>query len=162
MRTFEPAEARGSLKWLREAVNEYPQKLNQQLLTAFGFHPSVDIEWVSPLRNDDYAEYRDADFLSRVGVELGQCPLESFWPTRGPQWDGLARTSKGSILLLEANANSPEVISPGTAASAKSRSLIEQSLNETKKYLRKLYQYTNRLAHLYLLRVLNNVDAYLC
>ena len=170
MRVVDPGKAKGSLKWLRDAVNQRTDLLNKKLVSVFGFDPADSIEWVSPLEEDEYAEYRDSDFLSRLGIELTRRPLDSFWPTRGPQWDGLARTSNGSVLLLEAKANIPEVISSGTAAKGDSLRVIEKSINETKTFLRvderitwtgKLYQYTNRLAHLYLLRELNGINAYL-
>ena len=88
----------------------------------------------------------------------------------GPQWDALAKTKSGRIILLEAKANIPEVVSPATGASPASRELIEKSLSETKAFLGvdqdlpwvgRLYQFTNRLAHLYLLRELIGIDAYL-
>ena len=133
--------------------------------------PSSDpIEWVSPLADDEYAEYRDQDFLDRLDLRLSERPLNAFWPVRGPQWDALGRTRKGRVILLEAKANIPEVVSPGTGAGPDSRPLIENSLTATKEFLGidpdivwtgKLYQYTNRIAHLYLLRELNAVDAYL-
>ena len=168
MRVVDKSESRGSLRWLREAVNGDVDPLNKAIRTACRFPSSLGIEWLSPLQDDEYAEYRDADFVSLLQIELHSRPLELFWPTLGPQWDGLARTSDGGVLLIEAKANVPEVISRGTGASGSSRRLIEQSLDETKAYLGvrediswsgKLYQYSNRLAHLYLLRVLNNIDA---
>ena len=67
----------------------------------------------------------------------------------------------------EAKANIPEIVSPVTGAGPTSRALIESSISETKAFLGvdpsipwtgKLYQYTNRLAHLYLLRELNRVE----
>ncbi|MBW1706910.1 MAG: hypothetical protein JRJ86_17405, partial [Deltaproteobacteria bacterium] len=56
------------------------------------------------------------------------------------------------------------------AKAAKSKALINKSLDETRKYLKlnpnidltkRFYQYSNRLAHLYLLRNLNYIPAYL-
>ena len=135
-----------------------------------GLPATLAIEWVSPVQEDEFAEYRDEDFLIKLGLDLQQYPLQQFWPKRGAQWDALARTDSGDVFLVEAKANIPEVISPGTAASAQSRDLIERSLEETKNRLGvnpdipwsgKLYQYTNRIAHLYLLRILNDIPAWL-
>lgn len=170
MRIVDTKEPRGSLRWFRETVNGRVGTLNQAIRYSAGFPETLGIEWFSPLESDEYAEYRDAEFLSLLGVQLEKRSLESFWPTRGPQWDGLAITEDGKVLLVEAKANIPEVISPGTGARAASLGLIEKSLGETKAYLGvdnnihwvgKLYQYTNRLAHLYLLRVLNGIEAYM-
>jgi hypothetical protein len=129
------------------------------------------IKWVSPLRYDDMAEYRDEGFLQRLGVsERIGSPLSEFWPSRGPQWDALARTEDDRVLLVEAKANIPEIISGGTKATEPSLSLIQSSLQETMEYLHvsgkldwseTFYQYANRLAHLYYLRVKNEIPAYL-
>jgi hypothetical protein len=170
VRAVETQEARGSLKWIRRAINECPLRFNEKVASAAGIPTSDPIEWVSPLADDEYAEYRDQDFLDLLDVHLAKTPLNDFWPVRGPQWDALGRTRTGRVVLLEAKANIPEVVSPGTGAGPDSRPLIEKSLTATKEFLGvepdivwtgKLYQYTNRLAHLYLLRELNAVDAYL-
>ena len=170
MRTDETKSARGSLRWLREAVNAESEVLDRSIRQACSLPATTKIEWRSPLEEDDYAEYRDHDFLALLGLELAHRPLGCFWPKRGPQWDALARTSTDQIILVEAKANIPEIVSPGTSASAESRTLIENSLAETKRHLAvpedipwsgRLYQYANRLAHLYLLRELNRVDAHL-
>jgi hypothetical protein len=169
MRAVERGEPRGSLKWIRAAVNQRPDLLCQKVSDALGL-TGKHIEWVSPRADDEYAEYGDQDFLERLGIQLSHRPLEHFWPNRGPQWDALGRSPTGEVFLVEAKANVPEVVSPGTGASADSRRLIEQSLSEVKEFLRvdrdivwsgRLYQYANRLAHLYLLRQLNAVPAYL-
>ena len=170
MRAVERKPARGSLRWLREAVNAKSGMLDGSIRQACGLPARTKIEWRSPLEKDDYAEYGDHDFLALLGLELEHRPLETFWPNRGPQWDALARADTGQIILVEAKANIPEIVSPGTSASAESRTLIDNSLLETKRYLRvpedipwsgRLYQYANRLAHLYLLRALNGVDTHL-
>ena len=128
------------------------------------------IEWVSPLASEGYREYRDHAFLKKLGVQLTERPLESFWPKGGPVWDGLARTSAGEVLLVEAKSHIPEAVSPPSRASEKSLKLIRASLDETKIYLNGsgdadwagiFYQVTNRLAHLYLLKTLNKVPSHL-
>jgi len=72
--------------------------------------------------------------------------------------------------LVEAKSHISEVLSPKTGAGVKSLRQIKKSLNETKTFLHSnsdhdwttiFYQYTNRLAHLYLLGALNEVPAYL-
>jgi hypothetical protein len=103
-------------------------------------------------------------------VELERTALSSFWPTRGPQWDALGRTSRGEFLLVEAKAHIPELLSPGCRATGKSLRTIRASIDRVKRaigsraaadWCENYYQYTNRLAHLYLLRKLNNLPAYL-
>ena len=66
-------------KTLLEAL---PAKLREILLTT--------VQWVSPLANEDYAEYRDGDFLHAIGLgefTMGSGEL-SGWPL-GSSWDGL-------------------------------------------------------------------------
>lgn len=85
-------------------------------------------------------------------------------------WDGLAKTAEGDVILVEAKAHIPELNSSPSAASKSSAERITRSLNTVKDYLGSsapadwsscFYQYTNRLAHLYLLRSLNDLDAWL-
>lgn len=170
MRVVDTKEARGSLRWIRVVVNEWNSLLDEKVFTACRLMGNAPIEWVSPLEDDGFAEYRDDDFLRRLGVSPARRALDTFWPKFGPQWDALARRSTGEVLLVEAKANIPEVVSPATTASPDSRKLIESSLAETKTFLRvdrtiqwsgRLYQYANRLAHLYFLRELNRIPAYL-
>jgi hypothetical protein len=87
--------------------------------------------------------------------------LAAFWPARGPQWDALATTDRGDVLLVEAKAHIAELCSPPSQAGAVSREKIETALRATAKHLNArwpdrwidcFYQLTNRLAHLYFLR----------
>lgn len=167
---FNAEDVRGSQKWIQKAVNYYAASLNHAIGEALGFDKSEQIIWVSPIREDAYSEYRDRGFLRRLGLELPKRPLEEFWPRRGPQWDALGRTGSGNILLIEAKANIPEIVSPACKASDPSKLLIQRSLREVQEYLRidpdidwsgKFYQYTNRIAHLYLLREINRIPAYM-
>jgi hypothetical protein len=161
---------RGSQFWLQTFVNEHADILDRAIFQAADSLKGRTIIWVSPLEADKYREYRDQTFLKKLGVKLTKRNLDSFWPKRGPRWDGLARTSAEEILLVEAKSHIPEAVSPGTGASERSIPLIRESLEEAKRYLNgdpkpdwtgRFYQVTNRLAHLYLLRVLNKVPAHL-
>ena len=159
MRVVQPEGARGSLKWIQRAVNERWQSLEDPIKSVLG---PYDIEWLSPLCSDSYAEYRDGSFLDRIGhVELSG-DLKSFWPARGPQWDALGRTAKGDVLLVEAKAHVREPLSPGTAAGDTSRARIEEALYKVATGLgaradraawtHHFYQLANRIAHLDFLR----------
>ena len=157
----------GSLKDIQLLINKKNDLLNKELEKQL--KTQMNVEWVSPLKDDNYAEYRDDDFLNILGIKRLNIQLIDFWPKRGPQWDALGRCND-KIFLIEAKANIPELMSPPTKASGNSKTLIEKSLNEVKKYLsidssyswmKTYYQYTNRIAHLYYLRVLNRINAYL-
>jgi hypothetical protein len=121
------------------------------------------------MRSDGYAEYYDEAFLERLRVKAVRTPLNKLWPSSGPRWDGLARTDTGKVLLVEAKAHIGEMISH-TRASSGSLRKIRAALRRTKTSFgaaddfnseSPFYQYANRLAHLYFLRELNRLDAYL-
>jgi hypothetical protein len=134
VRFVEAGDARGSLKWIRRAVNEFLDLINQRLRDALRLTQDVPITWACPLANDEFAEYRDGDFIRLCGVELPQRRLEEFWPIRGPQWDALARVGASGALLVEAKANIPEIVSPGSGAEGERRALLEKSLAELKSF----------------------------
>ena len=126
------------------------------------------IEWLSPLESEDFIEYRDQAFLEHLGLSPEHRKLSDFWPSPGPKWDGLARTSAGRYLLIEAKTNIPEFDTNQTGASGRSLTKIREAMEETRSFLRVrsatdwtrcFYQYANRLAHLYFLRELNSIDA---
>ena len=122
------------------------------------------------LNSDQFAEYRDEDFLKLLNLESKiKIPLENFWPKLGPQWDALGLNDE-TVFLVEAKANIPEIVSPPTGAGPESKSKIIDSFAEVKEYLNinnsidwtgTFYQYVNRIAHLYYLKILNGIDAYL-
>ena len=161
---------RGSQKWLQVLVNECPELIDRVLATQLGLTESHTVRWLSPLKEDGYTEYRDHDFLSTLGISLDRRSLASFWPKNGPRWDALANTDRGDVILVEAKAHIPELVTDPTQASKPSLKRICKSLNDTKRHIGShsdadwatcFYQYTNRLAHLYLLRELNGISAYL-
>ena len=170
MARYQQARAtRGSQRWLQDLVNNCPELLDAAIQRETS-EISSPIEWVSPLARDSFAEYRDAEFLNRLGVRLNDVPLDEFWPPRGPQWDALGKTDSGQIILLEAKAHTEEAGSSCEATNARSLSLIRASLERVKSYvgarpsanwMENFYQYGNRLAHLYLLRTLNGIPAFL-
>lgn len=102
-----------------------------------------------------------------LGIDLPECSLRDFWPAGGPHWDGLGRTSTGRLLLVEAKAHIPEMLS-STQAGDISKAHITQTLEQVQTALgvrrdvdwtSNFYQYANRIAHLYLLRELNHLPA---
>ena len=168
MRVPQKAGVKGSLKRLQDMLGQRPNPIDGAVRTAIGLGPDVTIDWRSPKAGDDNAEYRDAAFLERLGLERLSGDLRSFWPTRGPQWDALAVTSDGKVILVEAKAHVGELASTCDAG-AKARKLIDASLSAAKKYYGAAeaadwatgyYQYANRLAHLMFLRK-HGVDAHL-
>lgn len=161
------AEA-GSQRWLQIAVTRTPELLDQALRSAGAIEQDDSVKWVSPLRADGFREYRDAAALTKLGIEkLPSRSLVSFWPNRGPVWDGLGRSIRGRAILLEAKAHIPEAASPATQAKGDSLVKIKDALTEARHHYApkskadwsgKLYQYANRLAFQYLLCELNQLQ----
>ena len=169
-RIIQPKGDKGSLKWIQRVVNDSPPLLSKPLKTHLGLPENVNIEWLSPIKKDGYAEYRDQAFLDLLNIEPPKRPLKDFWPGQGPQWDASGRIGDKAYFLVEAKGHISELVSASQSKSGASRSLINKSLNETKEYLKLnpcidlskgFYQYFNRLSHLYLLRKLNGIPAYL-
>ena len=164
------SNSHGSLKNLQVAINVKKKYLDAIISKEVG--KQIIINWKSPLKSDDYAEYRDEVFLKKLGISNNEMkyPLSKFWPDNGPQWDALG-VSGNEIILVEAKANIPEMVSPGTSAkNPQSIKKIRNSFDEVKKYLSvsdtidwtgTFYQYVNRIAHLYYLREKNKIKAHL-
>jgi hypothetical protein len=97
-------------------------------------------------------------------------PLREFWPRSGPRWDGLAKTESGKVIIVEAKAYIEEGVDYRSRAEGESQGKISIALAKAKEAFSAsrdapwdapFYQYANRLAHLYFLRHLNGLDAYL-
>jgi hypothetical protein len=173
----------GSQKQIQTYVNQLPYVLNVAIAQSLGdaFSANWSVRWVSPLAADRYIEYRDADFLRVLGFQEHSPALAHFWPTGGPHWEALARLEDGQgrpvgCILVEAKSHVPEFYQNDTRAKGASLELIKNSLDVAKKWFGVqegivwtgfenpdscLYQYTNRLAHLYFLRELLGVPAFL-
>lgn len=162
---------RGSQKWIQDLVNTNAHLLSNQIQLCRKDLLGKEILWISPLQDDNFAEYRDGSFLDKLGLSIHTPALQKFWPARGPQWDGLGKTTDGSVyLLIEAKANIPEIVSNCGANSDKSLKLIKTSLEKTQEWVGAgthicwttgFYQYANRLAHLYFLNQIAGVRTYL-
>lgn len=161
---------KGSQKWIQKLVNEKPDLLNLLIRTQLDLPDTDKITWHSPLAEDGFAEYQDQTFLDLLNIKFPKASLSDFWPSRGPVWDGLGKSETGKVFLIEAKSHISEVLSPKTGAGVKSLKKIKKSLDETKSFLNSnsehdwtstFCQYTNRLAHLYLLKALNEMPAYL-
>jgi len=161
----------GSQRQIQFFVNEKPELLNLAISDAFG--KTFPLRWVSPLKNEKFKEYRDSQFLEALGLRRFKGNLSGFWPARGPRWDALACVEDGTdgVLLLEAKSYVSEILGPGCIATADtSIQRIENSIAKTKSWLQvdssanwtgPLYQSANRIAHLYFVREVLGVEAWL-
>jgi hypothetical protein len=164
---------KGSQKWLQILVKEHKPIFFREIareMPHLKLNNLDQIEWLSPLEKDGYVEYSDSAFIDQLRVELKNKPLVDFWPNGGAVWDGLARTEEDDLLLFEAKSHIGELKSFLKAEAKNSVKKISQSLTQAQEFLGVIshiewaapfYQYTNRLAHLYFLRELNKLPAYL-
>ncbi|MEZ5792936.1 MAG: hypothetical protein R3D34_19790 [Nitratireductor sp.] len=83
--------------------------------------------------------------------------LARFWPSRGPQWDGLGLAG-GAPVIVEAKAHIAEIFSSPSHASAASAAQISNAFAEVQASLgifptldwkTRFYQLANRIAHLW-------------
>lgn len=160
----------GSQRQIQKYVNERTQALDSAITQSLSRYNLDDkeITWVSPLAADSYSEYRDSEFLQRVGLGRLAAQLLEFWPQNGPCWDALAQIDRGCI-LVEAKSYVQEVYSDGCRASPASKQ-IQAALDATKAWLGisqdvywmgRLCQSANRYASLYFLRETAGIRAFL-
>jgi hypothetical protein len=157
----------GSQLQIQTYVNRRQKELEAAILQAFPelVERKAFLQWVSPLESDRFTEYQDDSFLAALGLLGLAGELADFWPQGGPKWDGLAKIhwdlgGTSGVLLLEAKSYPKEMLSGGCLAGDVARNRIVKSLNSTRSWLDAedadwtgpLYQYANRLAHLYFLR----------
>jgi hypothetical protein len=170
---------RGSRLQIQDYVNSRQGLLNHAILEALPAQLAAvvrEIRWESPLVADDYAEFRDGDFLDRIGLGDFKRELAAFWPAKGPSWDALATVTTTNLnsvpimILIEAKSHIPEIYGNGCQAGADSKERIEESLAKAKKWCGvaeerdwtgPLYQSANRIAHLYFIRELLRRPAWL-
>jgi hypothetical protein len=170
---------RGSRRQLQDYVNEREAVLTSAVIEALP-NPlqelGVYIKWASPIAQDNYAEYRDSDFVRAIGLGASAGQLATFWPSGGPSWDALAIISGSKtethpgVILVEAKSHIAEIYGSGCQASAHPRERIESALADAKQWCGAradadwtgpLYQSANRLAHLYFFHEQLNCPAWL-
>ncbi len=133
------------------------------------------LRWTAPREEQRFSEPYDGQFLEALGLPHYKTGLAEFWPEGGPHWDALAVAGEQHrpelVLLVEGKSYPGEVYGPGCQATADaSKRLISAALERTRGWLHagadsdwtgRLYQYANRLAHLYFIREIVGVSAWL-
>jgi len=159
---------KGSQKWFQKLINDNASTINAILKQSLSLPSSEKIDWLSPLKKDDYAEYYDEAFIEKLELSALIPDLRKFWPKGGPHWDGMGLSSSRKVFMFEAKSYVSELISSLRAIDPDTKRQIRESLNQTKRELgsktdndwsKTYYQYANRLAHVHFLRQ-NGVDAY--
>ena len=116
----------------------------------------------------------DGAFLRALELERLVPSLAAFWPRSGPQWDGLARVETAralsGVVLVEAKSYPQEMERNSCGAKGASLDQIREALEDTKRWLAvpdsvdwlgSLYQFANRLAHVYFLRERHGIPTWL-
>lgn len=151
--------ARKGSKFMMQIVSS---KLAKRILDNYF---DDDLRWLSPREDDNYEEYQlsHTKVLDFLGINNQKKELFSFWPTRQPQWDGIAiGRDRGRLYLFEAKSHIRETISDCTASSVESKTLIKNTIMNIAKqvyhmenediidkfWLKKNYQIANRLVFL--------------
>jgi hypothetical protein len=175
---------RGSQLQLQLYVNHRAEVLNGAIREKFS-DLQGELRWRVPLEADGFREPRDRDFLAAIGCDDLVDELATFWPARGPVWDGLAvverSESRDGVVLVEAKSHPAEIYGGGSGATAEaSVKRIREALEATQqrlgvpvdadRWIRPLrpdelghssvYQSANRYAHLCWLRD-TGIDAWL-
>ena len=69
--------SKGSRKWIQILINRNVEILDAYLNKMYIVDEEA-IKWYSPLKEDDYSEYRDQDFVEKLGISLRKMPLSCF------------------------------------------------------------------------------------
>lgn len=149
----------GTMKWIQRLADRHSSQLESAFQGMKLLAPGGRLHWLSPRRDDHWAEYRDESFLVQIARPDLVPRLADFWPKRGPQWHALA-AGAGRIFLIECKSNENEMMSSCTA-SPPARDQIAKSMEEVKKefaapesadWMDGYYQQASRLAHMQFLR----------
>ena len=121
--------------------------------------------WLSPIISTDYEEYQLSESIvcDSIGLEQNKKTF-NFWPTRQPQWDGIAiGKDTGSLYLFEAKSHLSETKTDCSASSETSIKMIRKTMNEIassvygmndgkvfdENWMKNNYQLANRLTFLH-------------
>lgn len=160
---------KGSKGMLQCLVKEHKSLLDEKL--------GVNLTWISPIESTQFHEYQlNGKFISdEVGLPANA--FDSFWPSRQPQWDGLAMdVEHNTLYMIEAKSHLSE-IKPGNYlakdANEKQKAnygLKQKTITNIKEHYRSnaddkpwlncYYQITNRLAFLQKMKELSSVAKY--
>ena len=166
---------KGSQLQIQIYVARRKEELSKAILTQLDCPVGTQLVWKSPLEKEEFKEYRDESFLEAVNLKHFAPKLAEFWPKSGPRWDGLARLEKNGqllgIVLVEAKSYPEEMRGQGCKATGESLEKIKRSTEAAKDWfhadssgdcwLGTYYQFANRLSHIYFLREIAGIDAWL-
>lgn len=159
---------KGSKGMIQCLVKEHKSLLDEKL--------GVNLSWISPIEENQFKEYQlNGDFIS-TKIGLPSNAFDNFWPSKQPQWDGLAMDDEHTLYLIEAKSHLSEIKSgnykPNNTNEKKDANynLKKNALINIKRHyapdaddklwLHHYYQITNRLAFLRRMKELSSVAKY--
>ena len=96
----------GSQRLFQVAVNKRPELLLSALRRSGAVGRREILEWVSPLKTEDYCEYRDQTATKKLRIDKSiTSPLSQFWPRRGAAaaiWQAPAPRSTRHVVWFRA------------------------------------------------------------
>ena len=89
------------------------------------------LKWFSPIIEENFKEYQINN--QQICKKLGYKPTEfkDFWPSRQPQWDGIALGESGTLYLFEAKSHLSEIQRRGKRGSEENNNKIFTSIQNT-------------------------------
>jgi hypothetical protein len=73
------SDGHGSLRDIQILVNGFPDFFTNKIKEHIMIE-SDRIDWVSPLKDDDFSEYRDNGSIEKLGIQNLETSLSAFWP----------------------------------------------------------------------------------
>lgn len=160
----ESTHPKGSKGMIQILVEEHKDLLDKVL--------GVKLKWICPIKEDNFKELQLNGEKMCGELGLSREDFEDFWPSRQPQWDGIAKDENNNLYLIEAKSHLDEIC-PGNREpdgsnqeqnknyGMKRESLLcikkhYNSNKENKLWLHKYYQISNRLAFLKKMKELRN------
>lgn len=122
---------KGSKYWM-QAISNLPSEKKK-----FDKLMGDTLEWISPLKSDDYREYSlNAPEIakSRLGIDEVKQYFK-WWPSQQPQWDGLAIGNNHTLYIIEAKAHLSELESKCSATSEENRALIYETMSAVQRQI---------------------------
>lgn len=122
------------------------------------------LEWISPRKEDNYKEYQmnNPIILNTLGIteEVKTEYFTGWWPTRQPQWDGIALGKDKSLYLFEAKSRRNEIARAKKGKSQTNNEMkygsimtmasklfgVENTESNSDVWCYKYYQVSNRIA----------------
>ena len=131
--------------------------------TVFDKFVNDELQWLSPLIEDKFAEYRmnSPYLLGLLGISqsIKKENINTFWPSPQPQWDGIAIGKGNTLYLFEAKSHLSEIV-PGKDGNIDNDKLkhssimtcakelfdIQDTENNRRNWCKTFYQISNRIA----------------